>query len=287
VLGEAVIEHMRMSMVTKANYLDRIALLLGGIAAERVVFGEHGSGAGGQEGSDLVVATDIATTIESGLGLVDMPEAERNAFSGSVYNRIKQINQITSELNKQVMGLLVLNSFIPDDPGASSSDGGVDVGREARKSVSKILSQQLNNLAGSLIKGVDINFDLQNNEDYSTGTAKESTSLNVGVSKNLFSDRLTVAVGSNIYLEGDQPAGNTSSLVGDVSIEYKLTRDGRYRIRVYQRNTNETVVQGQVVETGAAFMIVMDYDQFREILGKSKKEARVEKKRQKRLAKKP
>lgn len=218
---------------------------------------------------------------------LDMPEAERNAFGGSVYNRIKQINQITSELNKQVMGLLVLNSFIPDDPGASSSDGGVDVGREARKSVSKILSQQLNNLAGNLIKGVDINFDLQNNEDYSTGTAKESTSLNVGVSKNLFSDRLTVAVGSNIYLEGDQPAGNTSSLVGDVSIEYKLTRDGRYRIRVYQRNTNETVVQGQVVETGAAFMIVMDYDQFREILGKSKKEARVEKKRQKRLAKKP
>lgn len=68
VLGEAVIEHPRMSMVTKANYLDRIALLLGGIAAERVVFGEHGSGAGGQEGSDLVVATDIATTIESGLG---------------------------------------------------------------------------------------------------------------------------------------------------------------------------------------------------------------------------
>lgn len=216
---------------------------------------------------------------------LDMPEAERNAFGGSVYNRIKQINQITSELNKQVMGLLVLNSFIPDDPGATG-DGGVDVGREARKSVSKILSQQLNNLAGNLIKGVDINFDLQNNEDYSTGTARESTTLNVGVSKNLFNDRLTVAVGSNVYLEGDQSASNTSSLVGDMSIEYKLTRDGRYRIRVYQRNTNETVVQGQVVETGAAFMIVMDYDQFREILGKSKKETKKEKLRKKRPDKK-
>ena len=184
------------------------------------------------------------------------------------------------------MGLLVLNSFIPDDPSAADG-GGVDVGREARKSVSKILSQQLNNLAGNLIKGVDINFDLQQNEDYSSGSARESTTLNVGVSKNLFNDRLTVAVGSNIYLEGDKSAGNnTSALVGDVSVEYKLTRDGRYRIRVYQRNANETIVQGQVVETGAAFMIVMDYDQFREILGKSKKETRKERLRKKKTDKK-
>lgn len=218
---------------------------------------------------------------------LDMPEAERNAFNGSVYNRIKQINQITSELNKQVMGLLVLNSFIPDDPSAAGGEG-VDVGREARKSVSKILSQQLNNLAGSLVKGVDINFDLQQNEDYSSGSARESTTLNVGVSKNLFNDRLTVAVGSNVYLEGDKSAGNnTSALVGDVSIEYKLTRDGRYRVRVYQRNANETIVQGQVVETGAAFMIVMDYDQFREILGKSKIETRKERLRKKKTDKKP
>ncbi|KAA2244989.1 translocation/assembly module TamB [Chitinophaga agrisoli] len=212
--------------------------------------------------------------------MLDMPEAERNAFSGSVYNRLKQINQIPSELNKQVMGLLVLNSFIPDDPGATEGEG-VDVGREARKSVSKILSQQMNNLAGNLIKGVDINFDLQNNEDYSTGSAKESTVLNVGVSKNLFNDRLTVAVGSNVLLEGDQQTSNTSTLVGDISVEYKLTRDGRYRVRVYQRNTNETVVEGQVVETGAAFMLVIDYDQFREILGRSKKEKRTERLRKK------
>lgn len=207
---------------------------------------------------------------------LDMPEKDRNAFNGSVYNRLKQINQVSSELNKQVMGLLVLNSFIPEDPLAASG-AGVDVGREARKSVSKILTQQLNNLAGSLIKGVDINFDLQSSQDYSSGTAKDQTALNVGVSKNLFNDRLSVSVGSNIMLEGNKQASNASSLVGDISVEYKLTRDGRYRIRVYQRNTNETVIQGQVVETGAAFALVMDYDEFREILQRSKKEKEKEK----------
>ncbi|RBL93481.1 translocation/assembly module TamB domain-containing protein [Chitinophaga flava] len=201
---------------------------------------------------------------------LDMPERERNVFNGMPYNRIKQINLVPSELNKQVMGLLVLNTFIPDDPMSTLDNGGNAVGQAARNSVSKILSQQLNNLAGNLIKGVDLSFDLQSREDYSTGSAQETTNLNIGASKKLFNERLTVSVGSNIMLTGNQQ--NASSLVGDISIEYKLSRDGRYRLRVYQRNDNQTVIQGQYTETGVAFMLVMDYDEFREIFQRSKRE---------------
>jgi translocation and assembly module TamB len=207
---------------------------------------------------------------------LDMPEDDRNALGGAPYNRIKQINMVESELNKQVMGLLILNSFIPEDPMSTLDGGGGGIGYAAKQSVSKILSQQLNNLAGHLIKGVDLNFDLQNKEDYSTGTAQESTSLNVGASKRLFNDRLTVSVGSNIMLQGQQQA-NATNLIGDISIEYMLSRDGRYRIRVYQRNDNETVVEGQVIETGVAFVLVMDYNNFREILQKAGKTSKKEK----------
>ena len=52
---------------------------------------------------------------------IDMPERERNAFDGVVYNRIKLINNDESELNKQVMGLLVLNNFIGNNPFSSLS----------------------------------------------------------------------------------------------------------------------------------------------------------------------
>ncbi|MFY0253036.1 translocation/assembly module TamB domain-containing protein [Chitinophaga sp. 30R24] len=201
---------------------------------------------------------------------LDLAEKDRNTLSGAPYNRLKQINQIPSELNKQVMGLLVLNSFIPDDPMSTLGDsGGGFVGQAAINSVSKILSQQLNNLAGNLIKGVDLNFNLQNQEDYSTGTALESTNLNIGASKRLFNDRLTVNVGSNVQLQGST-SQNASSLIGDISVEYKLSRDGRYRIRVYQRNDSQTIIEGQVVETGVAFALVVDYDEFKEILQPSK-----------------
>lgn len=216
---------------------------------------------------------------------LDLAEKDRNTLNGTPYNRLKQINQVPSELNKQVMGLLVLNTFIPDDP-MSTLDGGTGggVGQAAKNSVSKILSQQLNNLAGNLIKGVDLNFDLQNQEDYSTGSAQESTNLKVGASKQLFNDRLSISVGSNIVLQGSQQ--NASSLIGDISIQYKLTRDGRYRIRVYQRNDSQTIIEGQVVETGVAFALVMDYDEFREIWQRSKSDSKKEKLRDSKKTKK-
>ena len=54
---------------TSAHYDDRIAMLLGGIAAETVVFGFHADGAGGAPASDLALATDVATRAERHYGL--------------------------------------------------------------------------------------------------------------------------------------------------------------------------------------------------------------------------
>ena len=208
-----------------------------------------------------------------------MPEKEQGALNGMVYTRMKQINQVPSELNKQVMGLLVLNRFISENPfdelDNKSGSAAEDI---ARKSVSKIVSQQLNNLAGSLIKGFDVNFDLQSQNAYTdAGNRQESTKLKVDVSKRLFNDRLTVSVGSNIGISGTQSQNQrASSIIGDVSAEYTLTPDGRYRIKAYQRNLTETVIQGQIVETGLTFMLVMDYNEFKEIFGKNKKETKQE-----------
>ena len=205
---------------------------------------------------------------------LDMPEDHQNDLEGTVYNRLKQINLIPSELNKQVMGLLVLNSFIPDNPMDILNNGSGGLEQTARQSVSKILSQQLNNLASNLVKGVDLNFDLQSQQDYSSGTAQNSTTLNVGVSKHLFNDRLTVSVGNDFALEGN--SREASGIAGNVSIAYALTKDGRYRLTAYRKDDNEEIIQGQVVETGVTFSLVMDYNKFNEIFAKVKKEQRLQ-----------
>lgn len=190
-----------------------------------------------------------------------------------VDQKLAQLRTEENEMNKQVFALLLLNRFIGENPFENSA--GLSTETLARQSVSKILSQQLNNLASDLIKGVDLNFDLESSEDYSTGTQNTRTDLNVGLSKKLLNDRLKVSVGSNFGLEGDARQNeNTTNIAGDVTIDYSLSRDGRYMLRAYRKNEYQVALQGQIVETGVGFIITLDYDKFREIFQGSKREKR-------------
>jgi hypothetical protein len=190
-----------------------------------------------------------------------------------VDQRLQQIRVEESELNKQVFALLLLNRFVGEDPLQSAAGGGSTLGNMAFQSASQILTNQLDRLAGSLIKGVDIHFDLNNEQDFSTGTERDYTELNVNVSKNLFNDRIAVNVGSNFDVQGaGNPNQNGSNIGGDLAMDYKLTQDGRYLLRAYRKNQYQAVVEGEVVETGVSFILTFDYDRFRELFVHSKAE---------------
>lgn len=199
---------------------------------------------------------------------LDMPVKDQNAFNGIVYSRIKQINQNESELNKQVMGLLILNSFIPADPLASSGSGGLvlyDYESAARNTAGNIISQQLNSLIGSRIKAIDVDFDLNSRADYSTGKKSNETDLTVNMSRSMFNDRYTFSVGSTFALEGsNEHKRNAGGLAGNYAAEYKITRDGRYRLKAYRRDQYETDNSGQVVQTGLNLVLFIDFNKYRE-----------------------
>lgn len=186
--------------------------------------------------------------------------------------KLEQLRQEPAELNKQVFALLLLNRFIGENPFASES-GGTNAESLARQSVSKILSQQLNDLAGDLITGVQLEFDLQSTEDYTSGTMENRTDLNVGVSKKLFDDRIKVTVGSSFGVEGQERANeDMTNIAGDVALDYQLTKDGRYMVRAYRKNEYQVAIAGQVVETGLAFILTMSYNKFKELYHRSEED---------------
>jgi len=185
--------------------------------------------------------------------------------------RLDQVRQDPNEMNKQVLGVLILGHFIGDNP-LQSQGGSTTVNGEIRNSVSSLLSDQLNRLAGNLIGGVQLNFNLTSGEDYSTGVAQNRTDLNVGLSKQFLNDRVGVTVGNNFNLEGqNEPGQKTTDIAGSVSVNYKLTKDGRYMVRVYRRD-EFIVIEGEVVETGVGFTITYDFNRFKELFVKKTKE---------------
>jgi len=193
-----------------------------------------------------------------------------NDIVTTVQYRLSQLRQDQGETNKQVFSLLLLNRFVGENPFASSG-GGFNVASYARQSASKLLTEQLNQLAAGLVNGLDINFDVASTEDYTTGSMRNRTDLNVQVSKRLLSDRLKISVGNNFELEGPQNSSHQSNnIAGNVAVDYQISRDGRYLVRFFRRNSYEGQVDGYVIETGLSFMISVDYNQFKEILHRRK-----------------
>lgn len=196
--------------------------------------------------------------------------------------KLEQLRQTPGDMNKQVFSLLLLNRFVSDNPFASTSSDNY-ASNMVRQSVSALMADQLNRLAEGLISGVDINFGIESTDDYTSGERESRTDLNVGVSKKLLNDRLTVTVGSDITLEGPQTSNNQSMIGGNVAVDYALSADGRYKIRAYTTNDYQGVVDGYVVESGIGFIITLDYNKFREIfMSRKKMEAERKKRREQR-----
>jgi len=225
---------------------------------------------------------------------IQLPEESRTELRSQIEARLAQLRQPSqsTELNKQVFSLLVLNRFMADDPFQSS--GGSFVNEQLRGSASQVLTQQLQNLTGSYLSNLGVELGVNSYADYSTGSEQTRTDLNVAVRRQLLNNRLTVRLGTDVPLGGgggnganqasQGQAGGVSQFAGDVSIEYSILANGRLRLRAFRNNAYGDI-DGQYVRTGASLIFQRDYrdlaELFRGIDKDVKEERRVNRKREK------
>ena len=202
---------------------------------------------------------------------MDMPETARNSLGGSVYNRIRQLNTMESELNTQVFSLLVLGRFLPQGMTAEENLR-VNMEGMVRSSASRMLTGQLNALSDRYIKGMDLDLDLESFTDYRTGQPQDRTQLNVRLRRSLLNERLSVQIGGQLDLEGSQQENRqgAADILGDVSIEWTLSDDKTWGLRGFRRNQFENVVEGQVIATGISILFNRNFNSFAELFRKKK-----------------
>jgi hypothetical protein len=196
---------------------------------------------------------------------LDMPEDEQGSLGGAVYGRVQQLNRQESELNKQVFSLLALNRFYPD-AGSDGSIGGTAA--IARENVNKVLSGELNAFSDRIFgqSGFELDFDLDSFTDYQGESPQDRTQLNINAKKKLFNDRLIVTSGSAVDVEGSaQPGQEETPIIGNVSLEYLLTKDGRYRLRGFRKNEYENIIDGQLIVTGVALIFNREFNKFSQL----------------------
>ena len=195
---------------------------------------------------------------------LSMPEDEQGAIGGQVYGRVQQIKQQEEELNKQVFSLLVLNRFYPD-AGSDGSFGGF--ASIARNNLNDAVSEQLNTFSDKLLgkSGIELDFGLNSFTDYQGDAPTDRTQLDVAAQKQLFNERLTVRVGSEIDIQGSSTTGEQTPLIGNVSLEYKITEDGRYRLKGFRKSEFENVIDGQTIVSGIGVIFTQEFNEFQEL----------------------
>ena len=168
---------------------------------------------------------------EIGLPSVDAPT--RQTIMSYINNE--------AEENRQVFSLLILNSFVTPYQLSNNNGGGPTVANAASSNTSEILSNQLSNMLSKISNDFDIGVN------YRPGDAITKDELEVALSTQLFNDKLSIEgnIGNNTNTQ------NPNNIVGDVNIDYKITEDGKIRVKAFnkandnnQTNINGTYTQG-------------------------------------------
>ncbi|GAB4199417.1 MAG: hypothetical protein Fur0023_01680 [Bacteroidia bacterium] len=155
---------------------------------------------------------------------VEVPQLD-----AATQSKIQLLLSDENELNRQFFSLLLLKSFVT--PLQYTGGGGVSAGSALAANGSEMLSNRLNNALKGISNFVDVGVN------YNPGSQTGSQQMELTMSKQMFNNRLSI---DGSFGVNNNQAQNTSQIIGDVNIEYKLTESGKYVLRAFNRTNNNT-----------------------------------------------
>ena len=162
----------------------------------------------------------------------------------SLQNELQAMSP-TQRANK-AMNLLLYGMYSSGETSATSNLSG--------NALYGFLSSQLNKWAANTIKGVDVSFGFDQFDRTRNGQTSTATQYSYKVSKSLFNDRFKIIVGGN-YSTDTEESDIAENLISDVSLEYMLNQSGSMYVRLFRHTGYESILEGEVTQTGVGFVI--------------------------------
>ncbi|MEI7499475.1 MAG: translocation/assembly module TamB domain-containing protein [Bacteroidota bacterium] len=186
---------------------------------------------------------------------INLPNVEET-IRNLVYTSIDTNNPIT--MTEQVVYLMVLNQFKP----VVATSSTIDVGATSMS----LVTNQINSMISQISSNVNVNVN------YKPGSSTTSQEFDVGISTQLFDDRLLIdgTFGMNSYKNSSMQ--QSSTIVGDINIEYVLTKNRRWRVRAFNRTNTLNILNNNSPYTqGFGIKFQRDFTSFRELFHSAKK----------------
>lgn len=188
-----------------------------------------------------------------GIALPNVEESIRSA----VFSALDTNN--ATEMAEQTIYLMVMNQFKPI---VGTSGPSVDVGTTSVA----LVTNQINSWLSRLTQDVNVGVN------YRPPSSTTQQEFDVAVSTQLFNDRLLIdgTFGMNSYNSASFKQSNT--IVGDINIEYIMTKNRRWRVHAYNRTNTLTILNNNAPYTqGVGVTYQRDFTSFRDLFGIKKK----------------
>ncbi|WP_436516782.1 translocation/assembly module TamB domain-containing protein [Ekhidna sp. To15] len=176
---------------------------------------------------------------------------------------LSQIRNDEQELKRQVISLLILKRFSPRE---SFTLGG---GNSFGNSVSEFVSSQVSYLVSQIDENLEVEVNLADIDDENFNT------FQLRFAYTFLNGRLKVTRGGDFGSQDDNNTNVLNDLVGDWSVEYSLTKDGRLRAKVFSNSDQRIQVNEnqQNQELGISLRFVHSFNDISELLTIKRDEA--------------
>ena len=197
----------------------------------------------------------MSPQVTLGIDIVKYPNVAAEAVTE--FNQLIKSND--QELNRQVFSLLILKNFSPQGSFTGISNSG--------SNISELLSNQLSNWLSQVDNNLQIDVDLNSLDKQALNT------FQLRMSYTMLDGRLRISRdGGFTNMQTTSQASNVTNIAGEWTLEYLLSQDGTFRMKLYNKNNQNPLLTSLVntYNTSAGFSLLhtQSFNNINELLKK-------------------
>lgn len=211
----------------------------------------------GNNGGSRMVSFDVSVIVKNRLDNLSF------AFDVSAPEDATIQSQLTAmgaeERGKQALYIMVAKTYLGTGPigGGGGGMGGLNMG----SALNSVLSSQINALMGNL-KNASVSVGIEDNNASDAGG--KSTDYSFSYSQRFFNNRFQIVIGGKVST-GNNASNSAESFIDNISLEYRLDRSGTRYVRLFYDKNYESVLEGEITETGVGLVLRKKLDKLSEL----------------------
>ena len=205
------------------------------------------------DGGSRTVSFNVSISIS---GSLDSPELVFDLSApedATVQNQLQSMD--AEERSKQAIAMLATGIYL-----ANSGGSGLNMG----SALNSVLQNQINALAGSALESVNASFSVGVEGNTSAETGETSTDYSFRYSQRFFNDRVQIVIGGTVST-GSSSTSNSESFIDNISLEYRIDSSGTRYVRAFYNKNNESILDGEITETGVGIVLRRKVDRLSEL----------------------